>query len=125
GALSETDTGPDTGHRPSRPRHARSGAGSAAYTAVRLGHATLVPPTPQKSRSAALAPSSPGGGAGRARRRRAPPGTSTVAANPRSAIIFLSPPALSMPVGGDLLRRKLAPTIFAARHERTEGKGSQ
>src|SRR5262249_29132909 len=48
----------------------------------------------------------------------------TVATNPRSAIIFLSPPALSMAVQGDLLRRKLVPTIFAARHGGTKGKGS-
>src|SRR5215831_7595528 len=80
---------------------------------------------PKKAAVQHWAPSSSGGGEGRARRRRAPPGASTVAANPRSAIIFLSPPALSMLLGGDLLRRKLAPTIFAARHERIEGKGSQ
>jgi hypothetical protein len=50
---------------------------------------------------------------------------STVATNPRTATIFLKPTALSMATGDDLLRRKLGATIFAARHERNEGRDSQ
>jgi hypothetical protein len=48
-----------------------------------------------------------------------------VAANHRLAVIFSRPPELSMATGQDLLRRKLEATIFAARHERNQGKGSQ
>src|SRR5215813_1534453 len=99
GALSETDAG----HCPSRPRHARSCAGSAAYTAARLDHATVLPSGPQKAAVQHCGPPPH-----RAWGRLLPHGVldpppPTVATNPRSAIIFLSPPALSMAVQGDLL----------------------
>ena len=115
------------GHCPSRPRHAGSCAGLRAYSASQRGHATAVPAPAQKSCTAAPHASpdarEPADEARArqefARHLRLWP---QITALPQS---FRHPQRYPWRQTQDLLRRKLGATIFAARHERNEGKGSQ